>query len=186
MVPLAARAGSRQVGRRKCLIASVGVAGPARCFSAPCTVATTPIFTKRPVGSASRQEIDQRRRVARRLPLGARQRARCEALFLVPWEGQSFKWHAHRADVVNRKDIPQDAQGLMIDWPDAATWSFPSRMDGRLRLKWTFKNRSPDAVRRVARQVGATHLITSDATLRLPIVYRNDYYAIYGIDEAKP
>lgn len=35
--------------------------------------------------------------------------------FLTPQRAQTFKWHARRAEVVTRKDIPQDARS-MIEW----------------------------------------------------------------------
>lgn len=38
-----------------------------------------------------------------------------DAVVLTPRRQQTFKWHAHRAEVVNWKDIPQDANGL-LEW----------------------------------------------------------------------
>lgn len=38
-----------------------------------------------------------------------------DAIVLTPRRQQTFKWHAHRAEVVNWKDIPQDALGL-LEW----------------------------------------------------------------------
>ena len=38
-----------------------------------------------------------------------------DIVVLTPRRQQTFKWHAHRAEVVNWKDIPQDANGL-IEW----------------------------------------------------------------------
>jgi hypothetical protein len=39
-----------------------------------------------------------------------------DALFLVPRLSQSFRWHAGRAEVVTRKDLPQDAPGIVEWW----------------------------------------------------------------------
>src|SRR5207248_1848204 len=36
-----------------------------------------------------------------------------DALFLTPRLNQSFKWRAGRAEVCNRKDMPQDAQSIV-------------------------------------------------------------------------
>lgn len=38
-----------------------------------------------------------------------------DALFITPRSQQTFKWYAHRSEVVNWKDIPQDSRGL-LDW----------------------------------------------------------------------
>lgn len=38
-----------------------------------------------------------------------------KAIFLTPRHQQSFKWYAHRAEVVNWKDIPQDAPSV-VQW----------------------------------------------------------------------
>lgn len=38
-----------------------------------------------------------------------------EARFLTPAEQQTFKWYAGRAELATRKDIPQDARGL-VEW----------------------------------------------------------------------
>jgi len=38
-----------------------------------------------------------------------------DAMFLTPREQQTFKWYAGRPEVVNWKDVPQDARGL-VDW----------------------------------------------------------------------
>jgi hypothetical protein len=38
-----------------------------------------------------------------------------DALFLTPRLAQTFRWYANRAEVANRKDIPQDAAGI-VEW----------------------------------------------------------------------
>ena len=38
-----------------------------------------------------------------------------DAQFITPDQQQTFKWYAQRAEVVNWKDVPQDAQA-MVDW----------------------------------------------------------------------
>ena len=39
-----------------------------------------------------------------------------EALFLVPRLSHSFRWHSGRAEVVTRKDLPQDAPSIVEWW----------------------------------------------------------------------
>ena len=50
-------------------------------------------------------------------------------IFLTPRHQQSFKWYAHRAEVVNWKDVPQDASSL-IEWEKRFNEIFPSN-EGR-------------------------------------------------------
>ena len=52
-----------------------------------------------------------------------------DAIFLTPRHQQTFKWFAHRAEVVNWKDVPQDAHHL-IEWKTRMQEIFPSRLGG--------------------------------------------------------
>jgi hypothetical protein len=45
-----------------------------------------------------------------------RQRTEPEALFLTPRGQQTFKWYAHRSEVVSWKDVPQDSPGILEWW----------------------------------------------------------------------
>ncbi len=38
------------------------------------------------------------------------------ATWITPRHQQTFKWYAHRAEVVNWKDVPQDAGGIILWW----------------------------------------------------------------------
>lgn len=59
-----------------------------------------------------------------------------DALFLTPRAQQTFKWYAHRAEVVTFKDVPQDSPSL-IEWYDRIGRCAPPR-DARLQpLGWT-------------------------------------------------
>lgn len=48
-------------------------------------------------------------------------------IFLTPRYQQTFKWYAHRAEVVCFKDIPQDATGL-VAWKDRFADVYPTRV----------------------------------------------------------
>ncbi len=48
-----------------------------------------------------------------------------DALFLTPFYQQSFKWHAQRAEVVNWKDFPQDANSI-LEWYRRVMDIFPN------------------------------------------------------------
>lgn len=56
-----------------------------------------------------------------------------DAIVITPVRQQTFKWNALRAEVVTRKDMPQDAAGL-VKWYDLQETLYPSR-DGRRGLR---------------------------------------------------
>ena len=60
----------------------------------------------------ARVEIDDWREVCR----WAAEETPPEALFLVPRQSQTFRWYAGRGEVVTRKDLPQDAPGIVEWW----------------------------------------------------------------------
>ena len=55
-----------------------------------------------------------------------------DAVFLTPRHQQTFKWYAHRAEVVNWKDVPQDVESL-IAWYERFREVFPNRL-GTIRV----------------------------------------------------
>lgn len=59
-----------------------------------------------------------------------------DALFLTPRAQQTFKWYAHRAEVVTFKDVPQDSQSL-IEWYDRIGRCAPPRDRNLQPLGWT-------------------------------------------------
>jgi hypothetical protein len=52
-----------------------------------------------------------------------------DALFLTPRLGLSFKWRTGRPEVVNRKDIPQDASGI-VEWRDRLKDIYTTKFGG--------------------------------------------------------
>ncbi|MGB7342765.1 MAG: DUF6798 domain-containing protein [Pirellulaceae bacterium] len=50
-----------------------------------------------------------------------------DEILLTPRHQQSFKWYAHRAEVVNWKDVPQDAKSL-LEWNRRFAEIFPRRL----------------------------------------------------------
>lgn len=107
-----------------------------------------------------------------------------DAVFLTPRRSQSFKWRASRAEVVTRKDIPQDAAGI-VEW---------SR---RIRTihACVGEDGEPATYRSLA-AAGASHIVKlqdefqfdyvltkTRPVLRFPVVYRNDSYAVYCVSE---
>ncbi len=59
-----------------------------------------------------------------------------DALFLTPRAQQTFKWYAHRAEVVTFKDVPQDSQSL-LEWYDRIGRCAPPRDKELQPLGWT-------------------------------------------------
>ncbi len=39
-----------------------------------------------------------------------------DAVFLTPWQTQTFRWHSGRAEVATFKDVPQDAASIVGWW----------------------------------------------------------------------
>jgi hypothetical protein len=140
-------------------------------------------------------DIFPRQPRADRLPDYPRWRLACEwidqsgqipadARFLTPRLAQTFKWYAHRGEVANWKEIPQDAKGLVRWWAqiqdiyatndprpgEAHYFDFPGQL-GVERLK------------RLAVRYEADYAITpvTDSPLPLPVVYSNPSYVIYRL-----
>jgi len=112
-----------------------------------------------------------------------------DAVCLAPRDAQSFKWYAERADVVNWKDVPQDAAGV-IEWRRRLRDVYPvvDRGDGPRTLgspeQWSARR-----VREVAGRYGARYVLArSSPALPLKRVYpvelnpETDWYAVYDLE----
>lgn len=111
-----------------------------------------------------------------------------DAVVLAPREAQSFKWYAHRADVVNWKDVPQDAAGV-VQWRQRMRDVYPV-VDGG---EGPHTLASPEQwgarrVREVAERYGARYVVArSLPVLPLKRVYpvdfnrETDWYAVYDL-----
>lgn len=106
-----------------------------------------------------------------------------DALFLTPRLNQSFKWRAGRAEVVNRKDIPQDARSI-VEWfrriqeiyQYNETGSEPQLLDSLGIL-------GSERVQELAHEYGAEYvLMDRSQLLSLPRVFWNEEYVIYRIE----
>ena len=77
-----------------------------------------------------------------------------DAKFITPDQQQTFKWYAHRSEVVNWKDVPQDAEAL-VDWSGRIGLLIdPQRRTGRGLMEY-----SDFQLQRLAVFYGATHLL---------------------------
>ena len=110
------------------------------------------------------------------------------AICLVPRQAQSFKWFAERADVVNWKDIPQDAASV-VQWRERLHDVFPT-VDGPEgpQVLASPERWSAARVREIARRYGATLVVVrSEPMLPLRELYSAGIdaprggYAVYEV-----
>ena len=115
-----------------------------------------------------------------------------DAMFVVPQRSQTFKWHAQRAEVVTRKDIPQDAPS-MIEWHRRindvyriGTWS-----NGTPKWSRSIASLGANRLRELATEYGADYALDqaprkeAGTPLRrrasLPVVHRVGPYTLYDL-----
>ncbi|MEM0924397.1 MAG: DUF6798 domain-containing protein [Planctomycetota bacterium] len=106
-----------------------------------------------------------------------------EAVFLTPRHQQTFKWYAERAEVVNWKDVPQDANAL-AEWHRRFSEIYPERL-GKVRVTIRYAD-----LRSYRRQYGVEFMIVdrrvTGESLPLVQVYpteseSNATYAVYEL-----
>jgi hypothetical protein len=107
------------------------------------------------------------------------------AVFLTPRLNLTFKWRAGRAEVANRKDLPQDARSI-VEWNRRIHDIYYATIEGELQPLDSLGVLGTRRVRELAKKYGANYVIMDRGQLlALPIVYRNDEYIIYRIDPDK-
>lgn len=106
-----------------------------------------------------------------------------DEVFLTPRHQQTFKWYAGRAEVVNWKDVPQDAASLR-EWYRRFREVFPRRL-GTLRVTIQY-----DQLRKLGEQYDVRYLIVDRrvAGEHLPLVQvyptdfeTNESFAVYRL-----
>jgi hypothetical protein len=111
--------------------------------------------------------------IAHHLPASAR----C----LTPRQGHTFKWYTSRPEVVTRKDMPQDALGI-VEW-----WR---RMDeihryddaSERHFRSSLAELGDDLLVKLGREYRADYVVTTvDPPLGLELLYRNNTYVVYHI-----
>jgi len=106
-----------------------------------------------------------------------------DAIFLTPRHQQTFKWYAHRAEVVNWKDIPQDVSSLR-EWSRRFVEVFPWHLSTmRVTIRYS-------ELRRLRQRYGVTWMIVDRRVVgpQLPLVQiypitpsQNRTYAVYQL-----
>ena len=107
-----------------------------------------------------------------------------DARFITPRLAQTFKWYAGRGEVVNWKEIPQDAAAI-VKWK--------RRIDG---LYVAGRDRPHDEsladlgakrLQDLGERYKAAYVITvTQPRLDLPVLYKNSTYIIYQLRRAEP
>jgi hypothetical protein len=106
-----------------------------------------------------------------------------DALFLTPRLNLSFKWYSGRPEVVNRKDVPQDARSI-VEWHRRINEIYYATIEGQEQPLDSLGVLGTERVRELAREYGAAYvLMDRGQLLRLPIAYWNDEYVVYRIQE---
>ena len=101
-----------------------------------------------------------------------------DAMFITPDQQQTFKWYAQRAEVVNWKDVPQDAQA-MVDWSSRVRYLInPQRRAGLGLMEY-----SDLQLEDLAATYGATHLLVPQWQVDL-MTDKCEFKQIYPIDPA--
>jgi len=111
-----------------------------------------------------------------------------DARFLTPLMAQTFKWYTGRSDVVNWKEVPQDATGIVAWWQRIEEIYGTSRTDPCERWQNTLARmtdtpeRTAERLKRLAARYDADYALTT-LYPRLPLeaVYENRSYIIYNI-----
>jgi hypothetical protein len=113
-----------------------------------------------------------------------------DAVVITPVRQQTFKWNALRAEVVTRKDMPQDAVGL-VRWYGLQEALYPIRK-GRRGLR----RLSNDEIASSADTFGANYLLISQFSAegrkrfdgdtrfvrQFPLDNEHSYYAVYEVE----
>lgn len=109
-----------------------------------------------------------------------------DAVFLTPLESQTFKWRARRAEVVTRKDIPQDARSIVEWWSRLQEIHATKSCDPEYQWYRSLTARGENALRRLGAKYGAEYLLTeANPRLALELLYANRVYAVYRISDPK-
>lgn len=107
------------------------------------------------------------------------------ALFLTPRLNLSFKWRAGRPEVANRKDLPQDARSI-VEWHRRIKDIYYAVIEGVEEPLDSLGILGTERVRELAIKHGADYvLMDRGQLLSLPIVYRNEEYIVYRIDDGR-
>jgi len=112
------------------------------------------------------------------------------AKFWIPRDGQTFKWHAQRADIGTWKNIPQDAESI-VQWYNSMQELFRYKnaeggnAEDRL-LTTLLLSKTEDEIARLQQRYGFNYILCAQAYempkhSTLQMVYANDVYCLYFV-----
>ena len=107
------------------------------------------------------------------------------ALFLTPRLNHTFKWRAGRPEVVNRKDIPQDARSI-VEWHRRIKDIYYTQIAGVEQPFDSIGILGTERVRELALKYGADYVFMDRGQLlSLPRVFWNEEYVVYRIEDRR-
>ncbi len=104
-----------------------------------------------------------------------------DALFLVPRNSQSFKWHTGRSDLVTWKDVPQSPAAL-LEWQERMRHVHRYiDEEGNIAHYGSLASQGTERIHAIAEKYKLDYVLTVEyPPLLMPIVYANDSYTIYS------
>ena len=109
-----------------------------------------------------------------------------DAVFIVPKKTRTFTWYSHRGTVVNWKDVPQDAAGL-IEWRNRIYYLYAYKVpSSQNRYIWDdgLARQAPEKLIHLGKEYGADYLVTNARTpIALPVLYQNRQFTVYKLSE---
>jgi len=108
------------------------------------------------------------------------------ARFLTPAESQTFLWRTQRAEVVARKDIPQDARSIVEWWRRLEEIHGTGSDDPANQWHASLTELGAERLRQLGAKYDAGYLLTeADPPLPLPRLYANRVYAVYRLEDGQ-
>lgn len=108
-----------------------------------------------------------------------REQLPADAIVVAPRTFMTFKWFAERAEYAAWKDVPQDARSL-LQWKERLDDLYGT--DGASGGWVNYV--PPERIIAVCRKYDASHIVTYRIpAIELPIVYRNNSFAVYRVPQ---
>ncbi len=124
-----------------------------------------------------------------------------DARFLTPIEASTFKWRTRRAEVVTRKEIPQDAASIVEWWDRLREIHGIPRKDVRRYWHGSLSELGDERLKALGAKYSADYVLTEVPGTRLPetaarpeiaaprltlkVVYENDGYVVYRLRDGR-
>lgn len=108
------------------------------------------------------------------------------SLFLVPRFGQSFKWNAHRPDLITWKDMPQNATDLLRWRERYYEVHYHFDQEGKYVAYRSLAAQGTARIKALAEKYALDFVLTAEyPPLDLPVAHSNEQYTIYDLRSPK-